>query len=83
MRVIETHEFNNSDHGEVSRVIVEVHTDSAGSDSVSIGEGEPEDMYLFRDLSDAYSISDLVSMAYQAGKNGEEFEYKLIEEKEE
>jgi len=83
MRVVETHKFNNSDHGEVSQVTVIVETESAGSDSVSIGEGEPEDMTLFRDLSDAFSISDLISMAYQAGKNGEEFEYELIEEKEE
>lgn len=82
MRVVETHEFNSSDHRGVSQVIVIVETESFGSGSVSIGEGEPEDMTLFRDLSDAFSISDLVSMAYLAGKNGEEFEYELIEEKE-
>ena len=81
MKVIETHEFNNSDHGEVSQVTVEVITND-GKDSVSIGEGEPEDMTLFRDLSDAYFISNLIQLAYQAGKNGEEFEYELIEEKE-
>ena len=81
MRVVETHEFNNSDHGGVSQVTVEVFTND-GKRTVSIGEGEPEDMTLFRDLSGALSISDLISMAYQAGKNGEEFEYELIEEKE-
>jgi len=81
MKVTETHEFNNSDHGEVSQVTVEVITND-GKDSVSIGEGEPEDMTLFRDLSDAYFISNLIQLAYQAGKNGEEFEYELIEEKE-
>ncbi len=83
MKVIETHEFNNSDHDGASQVTVEVIRDNGENDSVSIGEGEHEDMYLFRDLSDAYSISDLIEMAYKAGKAGEEFEYEFIEEKDE
>jgi hypothetical protein len=81
MKVIETHEFYNSDHDDASNVIVEVIRDNGEKESVSIGEGEPEDMYLFRDLSDAYSISDLVKMAYEAGKAGEDFDYDLIEER--
>lgn len=80
MKVVETHEYYNSDHDGVSNVIVELIRDNGEKESVSIGEGEPEDMYLFRDLSDAYSISDLVKMAYEAGKAGEEFEYDFIEE---
>jgi len=40
-------------------------------------------LYLFRDLSDAYSISDLITMAYEAGLAGEPFEYEFIEEKDE
>lgn len=78
----ETHEFFNSDHEDASQVIVEVITNT-GKDSVSIGEGEKEDMYLFRDLSDAYSIANLVTLAYEAGKAGEEFIYEFHEEKEE
>ena len=39
----------------------------------SIGSGEPEDMYLFRDLSDALTVPELMRMAYEAGKNGEAF----------
>jgi len=81
MKVIETHEFYNSDHDDASEVTVKVIRDNGESKSVSIGEGEPEDMYLFRDLGGAYSISDLVEMAYEAGKSGESFEYELIEEK--
>lgn len=81
MRVIETHEFYNSDHEDASQVTVEVIRDNGDEYSVSIGEGEPEDMYLFRDLSDAYSISDLIKLAYEAGKAGEEFNYELIEER--
>lgn len=40
-------------------------------------EGEPEDMTLGRDLSDAYDIPDMLIMAYEAGKNGEDL---IIEE---
>lgn len=44
--------------------------------SASFGSGEPEDMTLGRDLSDAYSIPKLIREAYLAGKRGEE----LVEE---
>lgn len=83
MKVIETHEFYNSDHSEASQVTVEVIRDNGEKDSVSIGEGEPEDMYLYRDLSGAFSIESLVRLAYEAGKSGEEFEYEFVEEKDE
>jgi hypothetical protein len=83
MKVTEIHEFYNSDHEDASNVIVNITNDKGEEREVSIGEGEPEDMYLFRDLSSAYSISDLIKMAYEAGKAGEEFEYEFIEEKDE
>lgn len=83
MKLIETHEFYNSDHDGVSQVNIELITDAGEKMDISIGEGEPEDMYLFRDLSDAYSIADMVMMAYEAGKRGEELDYELIEEKDE
>lgn len=83
MKIIETHEFYNSDHDDASQVVVEVIRDNGQKESVSIGEGEPEDMYLFRDLSGAYSISDLITMAYEAGKAGEELEYEFVEERDE
>lgn len=56
-----------------SHIEIELTTED-GTSSVSFGEGEPEDMTLFRDLADAYSISDLLVMAYNAGKRGEELE---------
>ena len=37
-------------------------------------DGEPEDGNLSRDYSDCYSIVSLMESAYNAGKNGEEFE---------
>lgn len=39
----------------------------------SAGHGEPEDNYLFRDLSFVYDVEGLMKAAYEAGKNGEEF----------
>ena len=81
MKVKETHEFYNSDHDNVSRVIVELVRDNGEKEKVSIGEGESEDMYLFRDLADAYSIYDLLRLAYEAGKAGEQLEYEFIEDK--
>jgi len=50
---------------------------------VSFGEGEPEDMSLGRDLSDAYDISSLLKEAYEAGKRGEEFYFEEISGEEE
>lgn len=42
--------------------------------SVSFGAGEPEDMSLGRDLSDAFRIKELVKFAYECGKNNEDIE---------
>ncbi len=36
-------------------------------------DGEPEDRLLCRDFSDCYEITTLMQLAYNAGKNGEEF----------
>jgi len=80
MKIIETHEYNNSDHDDASRVEIELITDE-GKYNLSLGESEPEDNYLFRDLNDVYFISDLIQKAYEAGKRGEIFEYELIEDK--
>jgi len=53
-----------------------------GSKSASFGHGEPEDMYLFRDLNDAYDIAPMLKMAYEAGKRGEELIEESIKEEE-
>ena len=44
--------------------------------SVSFSEGEPEDMTLYRDLSDAYTIYDLVRDAYEYGRKGVEIQFE-------
>lgn len=77
MKVVETREYYNSDHSDASRITVELITKEHKT-SVSFGEGEPEDMYLFRDLSDAYDIAELLYMAYKAGKKGEDFQHEVI-----
>lgn len=51
-----------------------------GKSSASFGAGEPEDFSLTRDLSDAYEIKDMLILAYNAGKNGEELKVEHIEE---
>jgi len=43
----------------------------------------PEDFTFNRDVSDAYEIVGLMQMAYEAGKNGEPFEYEFVNEREE
>ncbi len=51
-----------------------------GVKAVCFGAGEPEDMTLSRDLNDAMFIKDLLVMAYNAGKNGENLNITEIEE---
>lgn len=80
MKLVEITEMYNED-GEASRVTVEIENDKGEKESLSFGEGEPEDMYLFRDLSDAYSIVNFAKMCFQAGKDGEELTIESIEEK--
>ena len=57
---------------------LEATNDKNESRRFRIGRGEPEDMHLFRDLADALDVPELMKMAYEAGKNGEDFE--IIEE---
>lgn len=42
----------------------------------------PEDNVLYRNFSDCYDIPDLLRKAYNAGKNGEDFEVVYEEEDE-
>lgn len=50
--------------------------------SVSTSPDSPEDNCLSRDLSDCFKIDDLMKLAYEAGRAGEEFtvEHKEIVE---
>lgn len=61
------------------RDAVEIKID--GRRVFSVRDDEPEDSNLSRSFSDVYKIGDLLQMAYNAGKNGEDFE--LINEESE
>lgn len=50
-----------------------------GKNMFSIWEGEPEDMTMGRDLNDANSVPELMRLAYEAGKRGEEFYIEEVE----
>lgn len=80
MKITET--VTPGEWGDAGRIEIELITDS-GATSCSFGEGEPEDMTLNRDLSDAFSIGDMLVMAYEAGKRGEELEHEFIDEDDE
>ena len=40
----------------------------------------PEDATLSRDLSDIYTVEDMIQEAYEAGKRGEEIKFEYITE---
>ena len=50
-----------------------------GNSVFEVYEGEPEDNNLTRNFSDCYKIPELLKMAYEAGKNNEEFEIEKDE----
>ncbi len=79
MKIIETrnHRGDLSYEGSID---IELQTEEKTL-SVKFGRGEPEDFCLARDLSDAFRISTMLKLAYNAGKNGESLE--IIEKDEE
>lgn len=71
--IIDNDEANYGQYGSVTLIV-------DGKRAFRIGGGEPEDMTLGRDLSDAYSVSKLMQQAYEAGQRGEPFEFESVEE---
>jgi len=43
-----------------------------GQKKFFVSDGEPEDANLGRDFSDVYKIGELMTLAYEAGKRGED-----------
>jgi hypothetical protein len=82
MKIIITHTPDEDNWGQYEGVSTEIITNE-GTSSVSFSGGEPEDMTISRDLSDAWDISNLLVMAYNAGKNGEDLEIEEITNKDE
>lgn len=85
MKLTETHNIGTGwdEYNGKGSLEVTVETADGKRKSACICAGEPEDAVFFRDLDGAYSIADLVKMAYEAGKRGEELEYVFIDENEE
>lgn len=79
---IKTFHDDGAPYYERDNFILVATNDQDQSRSFSIGSGEPEDMYLFRDLSDALDVPELMKMAYEAGKAGEDFEIEAVESEE-
>jgi len=50
-----------------------------GHSKFHVGNGEPEDMTVGRDLGFAICIDSWLKAAHMAGKNGESFEYEHVE----
>lgn len=81
MKIVQTVYTGNcwrSGEDNVDRRVEVALTDDEGKTLHSVGfaEGEPEDMVLFRDLSDAYDIASLVEAAYELGRKGVEVTFE-------
>jgi hypothetical protein len=77
MKIKVTHTTDEDNCGQYAGVMTELTTNE-GILSVNFAGGEPEDMTLNRDLSDAWGISTMLVRAYNAGKNGEQLEIEKI-----
>ena len=81
MKIVETvfkgHDWRSGEDNVDRCVVVSIHNYEGDLIySVTIGEGEPEDMTLERDLSDVYSIYDLVRKAYELGREDVEVKFE-------
>ncbi|WP_186648930.1 hypothetical protein [Fluviispira vulneris] len=53
------------------RIFLEIEVD--GETMFYVRDGEAEDNNLYRNFNDCFSVTELMELAYDAGKNGEEF----------
>lgn len=74
MKVTQKHFQDEKNYGEREKMTLEIN----GKRVFGMGAGEPEDMTLRRDLSDAWSVPRLMKAAYEAGKQGESFEFESL-----
>lgn len=72
MKIITIDKYNEDTGCGSYKIIVE--TNNGSRNDISFYDGEPEDNTLGRNFNDVYSIPDLLKIAYEAGKNGEEWE---------
>lgn len=74
MKITTYYDDGESSNYEYDSFVLIAENDRGEMQRFSMGTGEPEDMSLSRDLSDALDVPDLMRMAYEAGKNGEDFD---------
>ena len=79
MKIIVTQDNDEKNFGEYQSIEIEID----GERKFLFGKGEPEDMTLYRDLSDVYNIVPMLKKAWEAGKNGEPLEIEEREVKDE
>lgn len=77
MKVITYYDEDKENYGECERFVIKMNDKVI----VHAGHGEPEDNSLGRDLNFVFSIPGWLKMAYEAGKNGEDF--SIIDSEEE
>ena len=68
---VEEISINNGDWSELE---IKVN----GKSEFCVSSGEPEDANLNRDFNDCYKITNLMKVAWEAGKAGEPFEHSLV-----
>jgi hypothetical protein len=76
MKIMTYYDDDAKNYGEYERFVIKVNNKII----LSAGHGEPEDNSLGRDLNFVFSIPEWMKMAYEAGKNGEDF--NIIESEE-
>lgn len=74
MKIKEIEITDEEDDGRYACIQIEVN----GKKRFSIGGGEPEDMCLSRDLSDAYFVTSLMKDAFDAGAAGKKWDYERV-----
>ena len=76
MKSLTDKEIENRDYRDAMEILID------GESKFSVHDGEPEDNSLGRNFNDCWKIADLLKMAFEAGKNGEEFhaESKQVDE---
>ena len=65
---------------EGSGVETQLKWEDGSTMSVEFSDGESEDMYIARDLSDAEKIWQLIQAAYQAGIDGQELKIVHVQD---
>ena len=80
MKITETITID-SEYTNTISVAIKIETETK-TQRMFFREGEPEDMTFGRDLSDVFSITEMLKLAYEAGKRGEELNMEFIEEEE-